>query len=1065
MTEIVRTRLRPPRPVAARIARPRAAAAFAAAADVPLVCVEADAGYGKTTFVDAVTTGAHRAWYALTPADRDPHTFLAHLTAAVTITREAAGDPPSPSGSWSALLDRALDRIDEWAAAGGTYIVLDDYHVVHGSPVDAVVGRLVDVLPARVQIVATSRTHLDPESWGGRNARYDAVRVIDRALLAFDDAETVAYLHSRFGVSLPPPVVEVLVEETEGWPIALSLIGRRLHRGHHSAEELLAALPAGRDAAFDFLGNQVFSEQPLDVQRFLLDVSVLSPLTPEACAAVADTTMEVAARTLRGIAAAGLFCAETDAGSYRMHHLFRHFLISQIDPARRRELHAAAARHHRAGGEYERAATHALASQQPEAAARDVAVIAGQLLASGRHLTLLALTDDLGPALDKHPALLVARSHAVRLSSRFDEAIDLAGRAAKLIGPQADAGDNLLGEALRAELAVHLDTVHPARAEQVLERLTAVGPHEQDLFAPRIENEINRGRLAHATRLLDRADDAQTAAALRPRLLVRQGRLLEARSLLERFTDDHSRIPMAHRESSALLAWMHALLGHADRAAEHARVGIGLGRDLRSPLLTCVSTGRLGLALITGSGPTDVRQAHQYLLESLELAERLGVDRFRAEPLMGLTVLADRMGRPEDTLRFGIDAVEILAAAGDRYLEAMARLAIGAALASRHDPTARTWLKESRELAHECGDALVPLLCDQWLASLDLAEGDRAAFAVRAQDVLTRTVQLNLTDIWLSPGWLGITDEAVRRAWLDAARAERCAAAHHAAHLQDRIGPPADGTTTTHPSPPAQQSVLRITTLSGFAVDRGGVTLTAESFGRRKAIEILLLLCASERHSQSRSELHDKLWPELSREKASVRFRVALHALHHVLEPDRAPREPTRFVRTSADRIWLDPRSVTIDADEFRVQADQLLTSAECDPTEGQKVLSTYQQPFLHDYPAFEWAISVRDELAVRFTELTLATAESLLEAGDHTAAIAACRRLLAHDPFVEPAYEVLAAARLAAGDSAGAHRAFHECERLFEEELDIRPTWTLDASGLHSVRHTVRSTGTSGRR
>ncbi|WTF25788.1 hypothetical protein OG955_05850 [Streptomyces sp. NBC_01602] len=220
------------------------------------------------------------------------------------------------------------------------------------------------------------------------------------------------------------------------------------------------------------------------------------------------------------------------------------------------------------------------------------------------------------------------------------------------------------------------------------------------------------------------------------------------------------------------------------------------------------------------------------------------------------------------------------------------------------------------------------------MASLDLAEGDRAAFAARAQDVLTRTVNLNLTDIWLTPGWLGIMDEAVRRAWLDAAREERCVAAH-AAYLQDQISPPADGT-TTHPSPPAQ-SVLRITTLCGFAVDRGGVTLTAESFGRRKAIEILLLLCASERHSQSRAELHDKLWPELSREKASVRFRVALHALHHVLEPDRAPREPTRFVRTSADRIWLDPHSVTIDADEFRAHADQLLASAECDPTEGQK--------------------------------------------------------------------------------------------------------------------------------
>ncbi|MGW4234095.1 bacterial transcriptional activator domain-containing protein [Streptomyces sp. NPDC004980] len=101
-----------------------------------------------------------------------------------------------------------------------------------------------------------------------------------------------------------------------------------------------------------------------------------------------------------------------------------------------------------------------------------------------------------------------------------------------------------------------------------------------------------------------------------------------------------------------------------------------------------------------------------------------------------------------------------------------------------------------------------------------------------------------------------------------------------------------------------------------------------------------------------------------------------------------------------------------------------------------------------------KWAIPVRDELTVRFSELTLATAESLLESGDHTAAIAACRRLLAYDPFVEPAYEVVAAARLAVGDSAGAHRAFRECERLFEEELDIRPTWTLNSSGVHALRH-----------
>jgi DNA-binding SARP family transcriptional activator len=234
-------------------------------------------------------------------------------------------------------------------------------------------------------------------------------------------------------------------------------------------------------------------------------------------------------------------------------------------------------------------------------------------------------------------------------------------------------------------------------------------------------------------------------------------------------------------------------------------------------------------------------------------------------------------------------------------------------------------------------------------------------------------------------------------------------------------------------------------------VHRGGARLTAEAWSRRKAVDILLLLCASERHSQSRSEILDKLWPELTREQAAVRFRVALHALHHVLEPDRAPREATRFVRTSADRIWLEPDSVHVDADEFRASCDRLLAPGGFELAAAQASLALYREPFLHDYPGFEWAGAVRDELSVRFRELSLATAGALLDSGAHSASIAVCRQLLAHDPFVEPAHELVAAAYLAAGDTAAAHRAFQECTRLLEEELGVKPRW-----GLHTVRRRV---------
>jgi DNA-binding SARP family transcriptional activator len=378
----------------------------------------------------------------------------------------------------------------------------------------------------------------------------------------------------------------------------------------------------------------------------------------------------------------------------------------------------------------------------------------------------------------------------------------------------------------------------------------------------------------------------------------------------------------------------------------------------------------------------------------------------------------------------------------------MARLALGTALAGQHDPTARTWLEDARDLASDCGDVLVPLLADQWLAALDLTAGDLTAFGARADDVLARTADHHLVDIWLTPGWLGVADAAVRTAWLEAAGA-RAGGGVYAAHLLARIQ---GWRTDVRPTPVAGPG-LRITTLNGFSVALGDTTFTAEAWSRRKAVDILLLLCASERHSQSRSEMLDRLWPDLAREPAAVRFRVALHALHNVLEPGRAHREATRFVRTSSDRVWLDPETVRVDADEFSSSADRLLAPGGFDLAAGQAALALYRQPFLDDYPAGEWAVPVRDELAVRFCELTLETARALLKVGDNAGAIAACRRLLTLDPFVEPAHELVAAAHLAAGDAAGAHRAFQDCARLLDEELGVTPAWSLDALRRSAAR------------
>lgn len=1055
VTEVVRSRLRPPRPGPYRIERGRAESAFRQAHGAALVCVEADAGYGKTTFVESVTSSDPRIWYTLTSADRDPTTFLQHVLVGLQGTGAAdevkARSASRPSG-WPALLEHLIDPLDAWAAAGGRYLVLDDYHVIEGSILDAVVAQLLDLTPAMVQIVVTSRRRLDPPAWT-RARVHDRLQVLDRSTLAFDRDETGRYFEGRFGVSLPNSTLELLVEETEGWPIALSLVGRRLVRGGE-AEELLATLPEDRNAIFRFLGEQVFAEQSHQLRQFLLDISVLTLVDARAAAAVSTLDVRTASQMLDAVTSAGLFCVQTGTDTFRMHQLFRRFLQDQVDSGRRRSLHGKAAEHYRRIGLDERAAIHAAQAGQHADAAKDVTRIADELLTSGRHPTLLALSDGLGAAIDREPALLAARSHALRLSSRFSEALASA-RAAR----DVDSDVDLIRAALDAELAVHLDTVVPARAEPVLNRLLELeDPGSVDDRGTRrmvdyqIENHINAGRLSQARALMEAEPDQRTSP-LAVRLFIREGRLNEARGLLERRHTARSRVPAAHRDRAVLLAWIHALLGHGDRAIDHARDGLAIGDDLRSPLLNVVAMGRLGLAHMTAGSDSDLRAARKHLLTALDAAEQLGVDRFRAEPLLGLTVLAARRDGGQDTMRFGLDAIETLATAGDCYLTAMAQLALGTSLARQSDPGAREWLNRAIDGSTSCGDHFIQLLARQRLAAVELHDGNLPQFADAAQRTLELTQEASLTEVWLTPSWLGIWSRETRANWLNAA-IRHTSQPKYAAHLLTRLherdnGGAGDRMSTTpglHSVNDTTNEAIEITTLDAFSIRRGATVITSKNWTRRKAAEILINLCASERHSLSRLELIDRLWPDEDPERTGARLRVALHALNHVLEPEREPRAPTMFVCSSQDRIWLNPETVTIDADEFRARLALLKRTVPFDLAAAHDALCLYRQPFMSDYPAIESTLAPRDELAVAFRDLALRTAQVLLQDNHPADAAELCRRLLTADPYVELAYELLAASHLARGDRSGAVKAREDCAHLLMRELGLEPDWDLES-------------------
>lgn len=1063
---VITARLRPPRARVGGIRRRRLEAVLDHSPDAGVIVLAADAGYGKTTAADALTQQHRRIWYSLSAEDRDPLVFMAHLLAgAVAVGADrptSARDGHQQAAAWPVLLD---DFLAEFAAPGAppTSLVLDDYHHVVRSPVDAVLARMIEHLPSALTVVITTREHLELPGWSAGRGRGDIVD-LGRGELAFDADETVDYCAARHQLHITAAQAELLTEETEGWPIGVSLLAQRLRDRDLEPEALLAALPEGRPHIFALLRDEVFRDQPDDVQHFLLAVSALDDLRPEACAALTDLSMEDARARLTELARTGVFCSADEDGGFRLHHLFRDFLWSQLGTDERRALDIRAAAHLRQAGEAEQASRHEIRAGRTLEAAADIESFAAHLLAAGRHHSLLALIDDVADVLDGFPALRVARSHALRLASRYTEALAEAAAARDVASrTQPDQDASVEFDALAASALVFLDTVQPAAAAATLAELRERAAPADPLAAVRVgrltaENMVNAGRLAEAEQLVqDGGWPSDESSPIVRRLLVRRGELQRARATLRPArAQEHRSIPRSHREDVALESWVLGLLGQRDRAARAAREGIALASDLASPIIACLCWGRLGLAQIT-SELDDLTSADDHFDRALRLADDIAVPRFRAEPLIGRARIAHRLGNDGDTFRYGLEAIEILRAAGDDYLAAFAHLGVGAALAEQQHPDAGRHLEIAHGQATTCGDRYIPTIAGQWLAALALRAGDAVAFERHATATLDGTSALALDEVWITPSWVALDDLEERRTWLQAASSlDACGPL--AAHLDNRLSSNTNRSTTSSPVQTRSTAVgttasvtepeptpLRINLLGSHSVLRAGVPIEQQVWTRRKAMEILWLLATTSGHQISREQAIDTLWAGEGGDALAGRFRVALHALHLALEPDRQRRVPTRFVRTSTDRLWLDTDQVVVDVDEFRDHATAALRSEpDGELDSGLAAIDLYKGPLLDDEPYVEWLLPVRSSLAALFHSVLIDTGQKLVRRGEFSHAAALARRAIEADPYSESAYELHALAHLGNGDDVRARQVFDECRAVLLDDLGVEPSWVL---------------------
>jgi LuxR family transcriptional regulator, maltose regulon positive regulatory protein len=367
------TKFRPPNLPDTLVVRSGLRDRLAAGAGRRLTLVAGSAGVGKSVLLAdwaAARPPGLTAWLSCDSADADPLRFWAAFIEAPRLIEPAFG------GDAAGLLEMNRQMSPDVVASiandaaklpKGSAIVVDDFHVA-APGVATDMDDLVECWPAETaQLVLAGR--FDPPLRLHRlriSAELCEVRDRDLYFSLADSRELLA----NFGVQLSDADLAVLHQQSEGWSAALQMAALSL-RNTTDPVRVARALRVRSQEMADYFIAEILDQQPPEVARFMLDTSVLSELTADACAAISGA--QDAEALLHAIDAAHLFLVpvEEERTRFRCHGLVRQIMRAELrarDSARERMLQLRAAEFFESTGDVRRAASHFLTARQGDRA-------------------------------------------------------------------------------------------------------------------------------------------------------------------------------------------------------------------------------------------------------------------------------------------------------------------------------------------------------------------------------------------------------------------------------------------------------------------------------------------------------------------------------------------------------------------------------------------------------------------------------------------------------------------------------------------------------------------------
>jgi LuxR family transcriptional regulator, maltose regulon positive regulatory protein len=239
---------------------------------------------------------------------------------------------------------------------------------------------------------------------------------------------------------------------------------------------------------------------------------------------------------------------------------------------------------------------------------------------------------------------------------------------------------------------------------------------------------------------------------------------------------------------------------------------------------------------------------------------------------------------------------------------------------------------------------------------------------------------------------------------------------------------------------------LKIETLGRFRIIRCDAPIDRAEWHGGQAKTLLKAIITRGPQGIQKEALIENLWPEGSPHKAETTFKVALHRLRRILEPEpTAGDQGYAYVRLKGNRVYLDGELCQVDAERFstlfeegekREESRQLKEALLC----YKEAAELYQGDFLPDDRFAGWTEPKREALRRQYLRLLLKMARIYEDRGAPSKAISAYEKALAFDPLAEKACRRLMVLYHSLGRRNEAIKVFRSCEKALRETLETEP-------------------------